>query len=53
MKASWFTQGTFPGRNLRKLTACDRNGVGVDFEKRSTKIGGIEHDVIYVLFAAG
>jgi hypothetical protein len=29
-----------------------RNGVGVDFEKRSIRIGGIEHDVIYVLFAA-
>jgi hypothetical protein len=38
-------------RNLRKLTACDRDGVGVDFDPRSIKIGIVEHDLIYVLFA--
>jgi hypothetical protein len=28
-----------------------RHGVAVDFEKRRLSIGGIEHDLIYVLFA--
>ena len=28
-----------------------RNGVEVDFDQRKLRIGGIEHDVIYVLFA--
>jgi hypothetical protein len=30
-----------------------RNGVGVDFEKRSIRIGAAQHDVIYVLFFTG
>lgn len=29
-----------------------RNGVGVDFEERKIRIGGREHEVLYVLFAA-
>jgi hypothetical protein len=30
-----------------------RNGVGVDFAERKIRIGGREHEVLYVLFAAG
>ena len=30
-----------------------RNGVGVDFEERKIRIGSREHEVLYVLFAAG
>jgi hypothetical protein len=30
-----------------------RCGVGVDFKERKIRIGGIEHEVLYVLFAAG
>jgi hypothetical protein len=29
-------------RNLRQLTACDRNGVGVDFAEHKIRIGGIK-----------
>lgn len=27
-----------------------RNGVGVDFEERKIRIGGREHEVLYVLY---
>jgi hypothetical protein len=30
-----------------------RCGVGVDFQERKVKIGSTEHDVLFVLFAAG
>jgi hypothetical protein len=30
-----------------------RSGVGVDFDERKIRIGGILHDVLYVMFAAG
>jgi hypothetical protein len=30
-----------------------RNGVGVDFDERKIRIGGVEHDVLYLMFAAG
>jgi hypothetical protein len=29
------------------------NGVGIDFEQRKIRIGGKEHEVLYMLFAAG
>ena len=29
-----------------------RNGVGVDFQERKIRIGGTQHDVLFVLFAA-
>ena len=29
-----------------------RNGVGVGFEERKIRIGGTQHDVLFVLFAA-
>jgi hypothetical protein len=35
-----------------RFQSLSSNGVAVDFDKRSIRIGGIDHDVIYVLFAA-
>jgi hypothetical protein len=47
-------QGDISAISASELGAwARRNGVGVDFEERKIRIGGREHEVLYVLFAAG
>lgn len=39
---------SYIGQRARRMST--RNGVGVDFEERKIRIGGREHEVLYVLY---